>query len=81
MALPRDVQCFAIAASLSKAGGDPAKPRLGDGLVPLHSALGRQRNDGGLNFPAAQQWVGYGMNHLDLLDDAGVHEQLKKWLG
>ena len=81
MALPQGVQCFAMGASLSKAGGAPGKPRLGDGLVPLYSALGRQK-DGSrdLYFPDSQEWVGYGMNHLDLLDDARVHEQLLKWL-
>jgi pimeloyl-ACP methyl ester carboxylesterase len=81
MSLPQGVQCFAIGASISKAGGDPKKPRLGDGLVPLQSALGRQKNSrGGLDFPASQQWVAYGMNHLDLLDGAEVYEQLRKWL-
>ena len=81
MALPRGVQCFAIGVTLSKEGGDPAKSLLGDGLVPLPSALGRQK-DGTRDpdFPDSQQWVGYGLNHLDLLDDAGVYEQLRKWL-
>ncbi len=79
--LPQGVQCFAIGATISKAGGDPAKPPLGDGLVPLQSALGRQTDGSrGLNFPASQQWVGYGMNHMDLLDDAKVYEQLRNWL-
>lgn len=81
MSLPQGVQCFAIGASISKAGGDRKKPRFGDGLVPLQSALGRQKSSrGGLSFPASQQWVGYGMNHLDLLDDTDVYEQLRKWL-
>lgn len=81
MSLPRGVQCYAMAASLSKVGGDPKKPLLGDGLVPLQSALGRKRDDSrSLHFPAAQQWIGYGMNHLDLLDDTKVYAQLRKWL-
>ncbi len=81
MALPHGVQCFAIGVTLSKEGGALNKSLLGDGLVPLPSALGRQK-DGtrDLNFPDSQQWVGYGMNHMDLLDDARVYEQLRKWL-
>ena len=81
MSLPQGVQCFAMGVSLSKAGGDPKKPPLGDGLVPLQSALGRKKDGSrSLNFPASQQWVGYGMNHLDLLDDAKVYAQLRQWL-
>lgn len=81
MPLPRKVQCFAMGVTLSKTGGDPKQPLPGDGLVPLHSALGRNKDGSrGLDFSAAQEWVGYGMNHLDLLDDAGVYEQLRKWL-
>jgi pimeloyl-ACP methyl ester carboxylesterase len=81
IALPQGVQCFAIGVTLSKAGGDPKKSLLGDGLVPLQSALGRQKDGSrSLDFPDSQQWIGYGMNHLDLLDDARVCEQLRKWL-
>ena len=79
--LPQGVQCFAIGATLSKAGVDLKKPLLGDGLVPLQSALGRHKGGSrDLDFPDSQQWVGYGMNHLDLLDDSRVHEQLREWL-
>jgi len=47
----------------------------------LRSALGQHAEaERSLNFPESQQWVGYGMNHLDLLDSAGVCEQLQKWL-
>lgn len=79
--LPQGVQCFAVGATLAKAGGDLKQSLPGDGLVPLQSALGRNK-DGSrkLNFPASQQWVGYGMNHLDLLDDQKLYEQLRKWL-
>ena len=81
IALPQGVQCFAMGVTLSRQGSDPQKSLLGDGLVPLQSALGRQK-DGtpDLDFPDSQQWAGYGMNHMDLLDDARVYEQLRKWL-
>jgi pimeloyl-ACP methyl ester carboxylesterase len=79
--LPQGVQCFAIGATLSKAGGNPDKPLRGDGLVPVQSALGRYKNGSpSLDFPAAHQWLGCDMNHMDLLDGAEVHEQLLKWL-
>ena len=55
---------------------------IGDGLVPLASALGQHADARfALGFPLERQWVGYGMNHLDLLDHAEVYAQLKVWLG
>jgi hypothetical protein len=49
--------------------------------VPLASALGQDTEmNRSLHFPASHQWVGYGLHHMDLLDDTGICEQLKKWL-
>ncbi len=77
--LPAGVKCCAAGATL--AAGASAAELPGDGLVPLRSALGQHAEaERSLNFPESQQWVGYGMNHLDLLDSAGVCEQLRKWL-
>ena len=77
--LPAGVKCCAAGATL--AAGASAAELPGDGLVPLRSALGQHAEaERSLNFPESQQWVGYGMNHLDLLDSAGVCEQLQKWL-
>ena len=39
--LPAGVRCFALAASLGAQGGTIKEKLLGDGLVPLDSALGR----------------------------------------
>ena len=79
--LPAGVRCGAIAASLGAQGGTLKEKLLGDGLVPLDSALGRHADPGrSLAFAADRQWVGYGMNHLDLLDRAEVYAQLKEWL-
>jgi pimeloyl-ACP methyl ester carboxylesterase len=79
--LPRGVACYAIAASMAKKTGEPAKQLLGDGLVPLASALG-QHEDAHMNlaFPKSRQWVGYGMNHMDLLDREEVYERIKRWV-
>jgi pimeloyl-ACP methyl ester carboxylesterase len=79
--LPEGVQCYAVGVTIAKAPGDLGEPLLGDGLVPLSSALGQHADESlGLCFPEAQQWRGYGMNHLDLIDDAEVYEQLRRWL-
>lgn len=79
--LPAGVRCFALAASLGAQGGSIKEKLLGDGLVPLDSALGRHADPArALAFAPDRQWVAYGMNHLDLLDRAEVYEQLKTWL-
>jgi pimeloyl-ACP methyl ester carboxylesterase len=66
--LPQGVSCFAIAATTSKKAGDVSGRLLGDGLVPLASALGRHANPSiTLPFDDSCQWVAYGSNHLDLL--------------
>lgn len=85
--LPAGVGCYAIGVALAKTSGDRSEPLLGDGLVPLRSALGEDKDLGkdggkgrGLGFPEENKWVGYGINHMDLLDRAEVYEQLKSWL-
>lgn len=79
--LPAGVACYAIAASTARKPGSLGERLIGDGLVPLASALGRHddpRLD--LALPAARQWVGYGIGHLDLLSDRDVYERLRGWL-
>jgi hypothetical protein len=83
--LPRGVACYAAAATL--APGPGRSPRaalrslLGDGLVPVASALGDHADPArALAIPAERRWIGYGMGHLDLLDRAEVYEQLREWL-
>ena len=79
--LPSRVKCYAVAASIADKGGGPVKRLLGDGLVPLDSALGRHADPSkNLSFPKTRQWVGYGMNHMDLLDRAEVYARLRRWL-
>jgi pimeloyl-ACP methyl ester carboxylesterase len=79
--LPKGVACYAIAASLAKKSGELKERLLGDGLVPLDSALGQgadaKRNP---SFPKTRQWVGYGVHHLDLLDRKEVYAQIRRWL-
>jgi len=80
--LPANVDCCTIAASIAKKSGDLAERLLGDGLVPLASALGKHKDPGRqLAFPKDRQWIGHGMNHLDLLDRKEVYAQIRRWLG
>jgi hypothetical protein len=74
-------RCYALAASLGAQGGELKERLLGDGLVPLASALGQHADAArALAFPAERQWVGYGMSHLDLLSRPEVYARLKEWL-
>lgn len=79
--LPNDVACFTIAATTGKQAGDLSDRLLGDGIVPLPSALGRHGDPRlALSFPESRQWIGYGMNHLDLLSRAEVYARINGWL-
>lgn len=79
--LPDAVQCYAVGVSISRKAGDPKGQALGDGIVPLRSALGQHTNPSlNLPIPQSRQWIGYGMNHLDLLDRREVYEQIRQWL-
>ncbi len=80
--LPDGVQCYAAAATLAERRGLVAERLVGDGLVPLDSALGRHSDPARtLALPKQRQWVGYGMGHLELLNRPEVYAQLRQWLG
>lgn len=80
--LPDTVRCYAAAASVGRQSGDLKARLLGDAIVPLDSALGRHPDPARtLAFAEDRQWVGYGMNHLELLNRAEVYAQLRHWLG
>jgi pimeloyl-ACP methyl ester carboxylesterase len=79
--LPTGVRCCTVAASIGQRDGDLKDRLLGDGLVPLDSALGRHPIASRcLDFPEERQWIGYGINHLDLLGHPQVYAQLLRWL-
>ena len=79
--LPNGVPCYAIAATLGEDAGNLSGRILGDGLVPLDSALGRHAEPARtLAFPDNRQRVIQGVNHLDLLSDVAVCEQIRQWL-
>jgi PGAP1-like protein len=78
--LPGGVACYAIAATIGKTG-DLSDRLIGDGIVPLASALGRHANPRlALTFDESRQWVAYGTNHLDLLSRPEVYAQIARWL-
>jgi len=80
--LPKGVNCWTIAATAGRGDGDPTDTILGDGLVPLDSALGRHRDPARtLDFPADHQKVIRGLGHLDLMWSDEVFDQLRTWLG
>lgn len=79
--LPRGVDCHAVAATTGTHTGLPGGRVLGDGLVPVDSALGRHDDPvRSLSIAPDRQWVGHGMNHLNLLSRPVVYERLKHWL-
>lgn len=79
--LPEGVQCYAIAASIGRRPRDPREAPLGDGLVPVRSALG-QHPDAALTLaiPDSHRWIAYGMGHLDLLNRKPAYERIRRWL-
>lgn len=80
--LPQGVDCYTIAGTTGRRPGDLRDRLLGDGLVPVDTALGRHEDPARtLAFPASHQWIGFGLHHLDLLSRPEVYEQLRRWLG
>ena len=79
--LPAGVECFAMAASLAKKPGRIHQRLIGDGLVPVDSALGNHRDlTRDLEIPKSQQWLGFETGHIELLRCEKVYAQLREWL-
>jgi hypothetical protein len=76
--LPAGPRCWALAGRLQ---GTLKARVLGDGLVPLDSALGRHADSArALAFAADHQQVVEGAGHLDLLSSPEVYATLRRWL-
>lgn len=78
--LPHGVACFTVAA-MSSRRSNRAGRWMGDGLVPVQSALGQHsdsRRD--LKFDPAACHIAQGVNHMGLLSDPGVQKQIMRWL-
>ena len=79
--LPTGVECFAMAASLAKKPSRIHQRLIGDGLVPVDSALGNHRDrTRNLEIPESHQWLGYETGHIELLGCGEVYAQLREWL-
>jgi pimeloyl-ACP methyl ester carboxylesterase len=79
--LPEGVACYTVAATTAARRSALANRLIGDGLVPLHSALG-QHDDAQrtLAFAKESQWIAYRMNHMELLSSPEVTQQMVQWL-
>jgi len=79
--LPDRVRSFALAASAGQHRTDLKGRLLGDGLVPLASALGRHADPArALAFDPQRQAVVWATNHMQLLSSGEVRAQLQRWL-
>lgn len=79
--LPRGVRCRVVAASLHAPHSARAQRWIGDGLVPLDSALGRHPDPAlALGFRRDSRLVIEDAGHFDLLGDARVGRRLLEWL-
>jgi pimeloyl-ACP methyl ester carboxylesterase len=87
--LPTGVRCCAVAATLQASSGKTAQDLLGgvldrvlgDGLVPVASALGRGgAGQQSLAFAPNDQMVLQNTGHLQLLQSEAVAAQLQQWL-
>ena len=80
--LPGGVATYLLAATTTDKPGRLHRGLIGDGLVPLASALGEHRDPAlALQVPASHRHVVAGCNHLDLLCHDEVRAQLQRWLG
>ncbi len=81
LALPADVACFTVAATLAGQRSKLADRLVGDGLVPLHSALGvHDDTSRQMAFAPDHQRIVYRTNHMQLLSSPLVAQQLLVWL-
>lgn len=79
--LPEGVACFTVAATLASQRGAVADRLVGDGLVPLPSALGQHEEpDRQLHFAKSSQLTAFKTTHLGLLQSPEVSAQLLTWL-
>ncbi len=80
--LPEAVACYCVAATSAAKRSALADRLLGDGLVPLNSALGQHDDpQRSLAFAKDAQWIAYRTNHMALLSSPAVTQQMLLWLG
>ncbi len=79
--LPEGVDAYLLAATSAERAGGLRSAVIGDGLVPLASALGEHRDPAlALAVPKTHRRVVTSSNHWDLLSRDDVYAQLRAWL-
>lgn len=79
--LPEGVACFTVAATLAAKRSLLADRLIGDGLVPVNSALGVHSDPTrSLEFAKSSQLIVYRTSHMGMLGSAEVSDQLLTWL-
>ena len=79
--LPAGVQSFLGAATTAEKATGLRSAVVGDGLVPLASALGEHRDPAlALKVPKSHRFVLTSANHWDLLSRTDVYAKLRAWL-
>ncbi len=79
--LPVRLRCHVVGASLKRSDGVAARHLLGDGLVPLRSALAEGAPAArALPLAEGSTLVIDNAGHFDLLGDPRVYAQLRRWL-
>jgi hypothetical protein len=79
--LPETVECHTVAATLAEKRGALADHLVGDGVVPLRSALGQHKQaQRSLTFEESSQMIAWRTNHMDLLNSPEVLDQIVQWL-
>jgi hypothetical protein len=79
--LPEGVACYTLAATLADSRSTLSNRLIGDGLVPLHSALGHhEKAHRKLLFANESHRIICGLNHMELLNSPEVIRQVQRWL-
>lgn len=79
--LPQGVACFTVAATAAAKRSPLADRMVGDGLVPLASALGQHPDPlRQLDFAKTHQAIVYRTHHMELLHSPEVTQELLIWL-
>jgi pimeloyl-ACP methyl ester carboxylesterase len=78
--LPKGILCYTIAGLVGAQDATLHAKYVGDGLVPMDSALGRHHDASRhLDFPEDRQAVLAVTNHMQLLSDAGAYQAIKRF--
>jgi hypothetical protein len=79
--LPAGVACHLVAATTADTDSGLHNTYIGDGLVPLASALGEhRRRELALDVPPERRFVVTSTHHWDLLSHPEVYARLRAWL-